>query len=240
LDTLAAIVAAVLEAHRQLHSAVAGELRAIAAGSGSFWAAAATALGLGMVHALTPSHGKAVLFTYFLGRAARPLAGMAAAAQIAALHVGSATLLVSLVGISSTVLGRSGGAAYALQAVSAAALVAVGAWYLYRAVAPSSAGDGAHRHALSGLTLAVGMLPCPLTMLILSTAFAHASLAIGLALVLVMGAGIAATIAMVGLIGILARRGLAAMAGIAPLLRGLEIASAAMILALGLSAIAAL
>lgn len=240
MDALVPIAAAFIEVHRQLHAAVAADLRAIAAGNGSAWAAAVTAFGLGMIHALTPGHGKAVLFSYFLGRRARPLAGAMVAAQIAGLHVGSATLLVSLVGLSSTALGRSSGAAYALQAFSAAGLAAAGAWYLYRAVVRSGTDNGPHGRAPSGLALAVGLAPCPLTMLILSAAFAHASLAIGVALVLVMGCGIAATIALVGLVGILARRSLTAMAHAAPLLRSLELASAAAILALGLSALAAL
>jgi ABC-type nickel/cobalt efflux system permease component RcnA len=67
-------------------------------GNGAFISVAALASCLGMVHALTPRHGKVVLFAYFLGRKARPWAGLLAAAQIACLHVGIAIVLVRAIG----------------------------------------------------------------------------------------------------------------------------------------------
>lgn len=227
-----------------MHHAVAGELRSISDGSGSLGMASATAFALGMVHALTPGHGKAVLLTYFLGRKARPWAGMAAAAQIAALHVGTATLLVLAVGAASSAFGRPSGVAAVLQGASAIGVTAVGFWYLWRAL--RRPGNPAHtpHHSHSGIALAVGLLPCPLTMLILSAAFAHDGLGLGLLLVLVMGLGIMATVGLVGSIAIAGQRGIAAGFGesrrYATALHGLEIASAAIILALGLSALAAL
>ncbi len=216
----------------------------MAGGDGSIWIAALTAFALGTVHALTPGHGKAVLFAYFLGRKAQPSAGVAAAVQIATLHVGSATLLVMAVGAASSALGRPSGAAFALQIASAIAVTGAGFWYLWRALRRGDQVPQATHHGYSGIALAVGLLPCPLTMLILSAAFAHASLGTGLLLVVVMGFGIMATIGFVGSIGIVAQRGI--MAGFdgarwyAALLRGLEIASAAAILALGVSSLAAL
>jgi ABC-type nickel/cobalt efflux system permease component RcnA len=241
VDFATTIAGHVLDLHRHMHAIVAGELRDLAGGRGSIAIALGTALVLGMVHALTPGHGKVVLLAYFLGRTARPWAGVAAAAQIAALHVGSAVLLVTAVGATATAFGRPTGVAAALQSASAVAVTALGCWYLWQAIRRGQTAATHHSH--SGISLAVGLLPCPLTMLILSAAFAHASIGIGLLLVLGMGFGIMATISLVGSLGIAAQRGLAAGIGgtrrFMALVHGLEVASALVILVLGISALGA-
>jgi nickel/cobalt transporter (NicO) family protein len=215
----------------------------LADGNGAFISVAALAFCLGMVHALTPGHGKVVLFAYFLGRKARPWAGLLAAAQIACLHVGTAIVLVLAIGGAAYVLGRPTGIAFVLQVISALAVTAAGAWYLKRAIGGSRPSAGAHSH--TGIATAVGLLPCPLTMLVLSAAFADATLGIGLMLVAVMGLGIMVTIGLVGSVGVAAQRGLAAGFGETPtrysaVLRCLEVGSSTAILFIGLSSLAAL
>jgi ABC-type nickel/cobalt efflux system permease component RcnA len=79
-DLIAAIAHHVLALHWQIHGAVAAQLKLLAGGDGSLLLACAAAFGLGIVHALTPGHGKAILFAYFVGRKAQPWAGLAAAA----------------------------------------------------------------------------------------------------------------------------------------------------------------
>jgi ABC-type nickel/cobalt efflux system permease component RcnA len=138
--------------------------------------AAGVAFVLGMVHALTPGHGKAILFSYFLGRRVRPWDGMVTAAQVAGLHIGTAATLVVAVGGAAYVLGRPAGVALALQGASALAVTVVGVWYLWRAVRGASALEPTHHH--SGVATAVGLLPCPLTMLVLSAAFERSLIAV--------------------------------------------------------------
>lgn len=198
------------------------------------WLAAGFAFVLGMLHAATPGHGKLVVFSYFFGREARPWAGIAAALKIAATHIGTAIALFAIADVTQTVFfGRATGSALILQAVSYAAIVIIGAVLLFRSLRPP-AGD---RGALSpALPLAVGLLPCPLTLLILSYALANASLAAGLILVTIMGIGIAVTISLVALLGMAARR--TALLAISVeryqgAMRGLEIVSASLILVLG-------
>jgi nickel/cobalt exporter len=215
----------------------------LADGNGAFISVAALAFCLGTVHALTPGHGKIVLFAYFLGRKARPWAGLLAAAQIACLHVGTAIVLVLAIGGAAYVLGRPTGIAFVLQVISALAVTAAGVWYLKRAIGGSRPPTGGQRHM--GIATAVGILPCPLTMLVLSAAFADATLGIGLMLVAVMGLGIMVTIGLVGSIGVVAQRGFAAGFGDAPtrysaILRCLEVGSSAAILVIGLSSLLAL
>jgi ABC-type nickel/cobalt efflux system permease component RcnA len=244
-DLVASIAHYVLDLHRQIHDAVASELRLIAGGEGSVIVACAAAFGLGMVHALTPDHGKAILFAYFLGRKAQPWAGLVAAAQVAGLHVGTATALVLAVGAASYAFGRPTGVALALQFCSAVTVTLVGAWYLWRSIVRRVPVEHSQTHGHSKLALAVGLLPCPLTMLVLSAAFSYANLGIGLLLVAVMGLGILATIGAVGSIGIGLQRVIAA--SLAPAgnryilaLQVLEVASATIILVLGISALTAI
>jgi nickel/cobalt transporter (NicO) family protein len=244
MDQLAWLFHQVLELHQQIHRDLSAQMSGLADGNGAFFAVAALAFCLGAVHALTPGHGKVVLFAYFLGRRARPWAGLLAAAQIACLHVGTAIVLVLAIGGAAYVLGRPTGVAFALQAISALAVTTAGAWYLKRALGGGSRSPlAAHSH--TGIATAVGILPCPLTMLILSAAFTDATLTIGLMLVAVMGLGIMVTIGLIGSIGVAAQRGLAAGFGEAPtrysaVLRCLEVGSAVAILVIGLSSLLAL
>ena len=187
------------------------------------------ALCLGMIHALTPGHGKAILFTYFLGRRARPWAGMMAAAQIAAMHIGTAIVLVMALGGTMSMFGRPTGAAAALQILSTPALTAAGCWYLWRAMRPPEISEQSAHHAAG--VLAVGLLPCPLTMMILSIALNHDNLGVGLGLVAMMGVGIMLTIGVFGSSGIILQRGIARgiearLNHYRAVVRGLEITSA--------------
>jgi len=134
--------------------------------------------------------------------------------------------------------------ALALQLCSAIAVTIVGTWYLWRSVARRVPLEQSQAHGHSKLALGVGVLPCPLTMLVLSATFSYSSLGIGLVLVAVMGFGILTTIAAIGSIGIALKRVIAI--SLAPgrsryvwTLQVLEVASAIIILALGISALTA-
>jgi nickel/cobalt transporter (NicO) family protein len=199
------------------------------------WLAAGFAFLLGMLHAATPGHGKLVVFTYFFGRDARPRAGVLASLKIAATHIATAIALFAVADVTQTVFfGRAAGSALALQALSYLAIVIIGAVLLYRSLGHPAAHEPPERSA--ALPFAVGLLPCPLTLLILSYALANASLAAGLVLVAIMGLGITVTISAVALLGMAARR--SALLAISPeryqgVIRILEIASSALIVLMG-------
>jgi ABC-type nickel/cobalt efflux system permease component RcnA len=237
-------VAWVLALQRELYLALGSRIQAIGDGPDGFLGAIALAFALGAVHALTPGHGKGVVFSYFLGARARPWSGVLMAVKIAATHAISAAVLVALVGSAASLFGRPSGVARILQATSYALIVAVGLWLFYRGVRDARRpplGDDAflHRRVSSGLLpVAVGLLPCPMTMLVLTYALLHATLLAGIILVVVMGVGVAVTIAVAGTAGIVARCGF--FARLDPrgrayviVLNGLQIASAAAIVVLG-------
>src|SRR5262249_48398602 len=151
----------------------------------------AVAFLFGMVHAFMPGHGKSVLVSYHLGRPSRLLDGVATGTLLALTHLGMAVLLV-LVGVA--VISRSlvaGGRAPAFELASAILIALIGCCLLIRAIWPPK-----HRDTRDGATLATvtGLVPCPLTTFILTYALARGRLAVGLAAVGGMLAGVIVTI----------------------------------------------
>jgi nickel/cobalt exporter len=200
----------------------------------------ALALALGSIHALTPGHGKSVVVSYFVGRDARPLAGFSMAARVALSHTLSAIVLVLLFGGGVTLLGRPSGAASTLQTASFALITVIGAYYVFRALRPRS--HEVHSTTPHVLPYAVGVLPCPLTMLVAGHAMVTGAYMTGLILAGLMGAGAALTIGLFGTAGIIARRGL--LGRIDPesrtfqaTLTAFEVSSSVVILVLGLTAL---
>lgn len=242
MNVFGAAVDWVLGAQRGLQQALAAPIRDMGTDAATTLAALGIAFALGTVHALTPGHGKAVVFSYFVGRRSRVPAGMAMAAKIALMHSASAALLVLLFGAATSSFGRPSGFAALLQTTSYAVIACIGAYYLWRSVC--RADEDGWKQANRGidtaaLPFAIGLLPCPLTMLVVSYALMQGLMLNGLILAAVIGAGAALTIGAVGTIGIVLRSGL--FRWLDPdarvyrsVLGGLEIASSAAILAVGL------
>lgn len=157
----------------------------------------------GMVHALMPGHGKTVLASYHLGRPSRLLDGVVSGTLLALTHVGLAVFFV-LAGVA--VISRSfaqGGRAPAFDKMSAALIVAIGLYLVYRAIRPAP-----HVHRRDGRTLAIaaGFVPCPLTTFILTYALVHDKLTIGLAAVIAMLGGVIVTLVSFAVAAVVARR----------------------------------
>jgi ABC-type nickel/cobalt efflux system permease component RcnA len=243
VDWINSPIASIMAVQRDVYAALGSRIEGMAGSAEAAAGAIAFALLLGMIHAMTPGHGKAVVFSYFLGARARPWGGVMMALKIASTHVLSAIALVALFGSAASMFGRPSGVAKGVQVTSYALIVIVGLWLSYRAVAEARrSGVPEHRHAHDRsrglLPFAIGLLPCPMTMLILTFAIAHATLVAGLVLTLFLGIGIAATIALVGTLGVVARLGIFARldpSGRVYLiaLNGFQIASCLAIVALG-------
>jgi nickel/cobalt exporter len=233
------LYAMVVQLQKVLKEELTDHVRTIADTGHIAPAIVALAFALGGIHALTPGHGKAVVVSYFLGRDVRPLAGFSMAARVALSHTLSAIALVILFGGGVTLLGRPSGAASTLQTVSYAMIATIGAYYVFRAIRPhAQRADAATPRVLP---YAVGVLPCPLTMLVAGHAMVIGAYVTGLFLAGLMGAGAALTIGLFGTAGIVVRRGL--LGRIDPeskMFRGtltaFEVGSSAVILVLGLMA----
>lgn len=220
----------------ELQSMISKQVRHIAETGTLAPSMIALAVALGTLHAMTPGHGKVVVVSYFLGHNARPVQGIAMAARVAFSHTTMAVLLVFFFGGAATFLGRPTGAASIVQSCSYALIALMGCYYLFRSLRSSN-----HLHNHVGiLSYAVGVLPCPLTMLVVGHAMILGAYLTGLALAGLMGAGAAVTIGVFALSGIVFRRGV--LGSVDPqgqalqiILTVLEVCSAAMILLLGLA-----
>ena len=173
----------------------------------------------GVVHTLGPGHGKFVIATYFIGREATLGRGFLMAGQIALTHVVMAVVLVWLGDVAIRLAFGDATADRWIRVASYATLVAVGLYLLFAGVRGALARRAApalhhrHRHGVSGdgkgpqglLSVAVGLAPCTGAILVMLFALANGMLLVGLVMVVAIGAGMAATMAAIGLVAIYAR-----------------------------------
>lgn len=141
----------VLEIQRRANAEVATHMNAIERGDdlGAFLLGLAIAFVYGVVHAFGPGHGKFVIVSYFLGREARIVRGVAMAVQIAVVHVIAAVVVVWLADLvlrSGFGIGLS--EVPGVRAASFLIIVGIGVYMLHQAVRTSrSAGaEGGDSH----------------------------------------------------------------------------------------------
>ena len=143
----------VLEIQRRTNAEVATHMNAIERGDdlGAFLFGLAIAFAYGVVHAFGPGHGKFVIVSYFLGREARVVRGVAMAVQIAFVHVIAAVVVVWLAdAVLRTGFGIGLSEVPGVRAASFLIIVGIGVYMLYRAVCISRGTDsevaGGHGH----------------------------------------------------------------------------------------------
>ena len=226
-----------MEFQRRANAEVSFHMNAVERGEefGAFLLALAVAFAYGAVHALGPGHGKVVVVSYFLGREARVMRGVAMAVQIAIVHVIAAVVIVWL---ADLVLRGGFGLGLSdvpgVRAASFLIIVGIGLTMLVRAVRASlraragnapghEPGQGhGHRHhrghghghghghadraEVGLLALAAGMVPCPGAVLIMLYAVANDMIVPGSLLVAAMSLGIGSSICVLGVGAILARQ----------------------------------
>jgi len=217
----------------RMNKALAGQMRAIRDGEGLTAIAGSLAAGIalaflyGALHVAGPGHGKAVIVSYFLGRQARISRGLWLGLQIAVTHVVAAIVLVWVADIAlRQAFGGTPAELRAVQAVSYGAIVAIGLHMLWQAVrrlrgqpvaelcehhGHSHGHDDGHdqrrEHARQGvLSFAVGLVPCTGATLVMLYALANGIVYAGIIMVLAIGFGMAAAMAIIGVATILARR----------------------------------
>ncbi|MBN8916358.1 MAG: sulfite exporter TauE/SafE family protein [Rhizobiales bacterium] len=225
-----------LDLQRWLYGGALDALNALrTVGIGGLPALIGAAFGFGMLHALLPGHGKAVLASHYAGDG-RILGALGASAVLILTHVGSAVLLV--LGGFAVLRNTIGGAGRApmLEQASQMLIVLVGLWLLWRAVRPHS-----HDHDRSGPALAfvTGLVPCPLTTFIMTYALAHGVLVSGLVLSGTFAVGMIVTVASFPLLAVLLRTRLMPLLARTEVLRArtghiLEVGAALAVILLGL------
>lgn len=194
---------------REIYLAFAEHIKAFAAGGG--WNAFLVYLPMGILfgaaHALMPGHSKTILATYLAASPLGLIRGLTVSMVLSFTHVTLSVLIVllalPLVSFSSFV---NPGRAPMLEDLSRGLLGLIGLWMLYRAFQKRQ-----HTHD-QGEGLAVGfmagLIPCPLTLFVMTFAVSRGVPEAGVAFAAVMMLGVALTLSIVAAATILFRQGM--------------------------------
>lgn len=163
-------------------------------------AMAPAGVALGLIHALTPGHGKSLLAVYAIGSGVSILRSACTALLLAAIHIGSAVVLAL---IASPLISRSlasAGRAPAIEQLAGIILISFGIWMMAKAVLARP-----HNHQ-SGFAVALGggLAPCPITLMAMIFAISRGVMTAGIAFALFMLAGIALTLCAIAVTGAVA------------------------------------
>lgn len=210
----------IVEFQREIYLALADQIKALAGGGG--WTNFAAFLPMGIVfgaaHALTPGHSKAVLATYLAGSDIGVRRGLLTSLLLSFTHVTTAVLIAVLsLPLVSIALG-SVGRAPLLEDLSRGLLGLIGLWMIWRAVRSRHA----HSHP-EAFGFTAGLIPCPLTLFVMTFAISRGVPAAGMAFAVTMMAGVLVTLSAVALAATLFRREVARLTASRPrLLQGLS------------------
>ena len=155
----------------------------------------------GAAHALTPGHSKSELAAYILGSGLKPARALLTSFVLSVTHISSAVLLAVVTNslVKRTLVGA--GQAPALEWTSRLILIAIGLWLIYRAV---RARPHVHREGMATGFIA-GLIPCPLTLFIMSLAMSRGAPEAGLAFSVSMLLGVGAILGAIAVIAAAAR-----------------------------------
>jgi ABC-type nickel/cobalt efflux system permease component RcnA len=155
----------------------------------------------GAVHALTPGHSKAVLATYLAGSEAKIARGLITSLTLSFTHVTIAVLIAVLsLPVVSIALG-SVGRAPLLEDVSRGLRGLIGAWMLWRALRHGHH----HKHENEAFGVMAGLIPCPLTLFVMTFAMVRGVPLAGLLFAGTMMIGVALTLSVVAVLSIFLR-----------------------------------
>lgn len=200
------MIQALFDYQREIYLAVAQHLKAFA-GDGN-WLTLLAVLPMGVVfgaaHALTPGHSKTLLAAYIAGSQVKLARGLLASLALSFTHITLAVLIavlaLPLVSISLGSVGR----APALETLSRGLLGLIGVWIIWRAL------RGRHHHHVhegEAVGFMAGLIPCPLTLFVMTYAISRGIPWAGLVFAVAMMVGVAITLGIVVLLAVLFRSG---------------------------------
>jgi nickel/cobalt transporter (NicO) family protein len=195
----------IVSVQREIYLAFAEQIKAFAAGGG--WSAFLGFLPMGIVfgavHALTPGHSKTLLASYLAGSPLGLKRGLGVSLVLSFTHV-SMSVLIALLSLPlvSIALG-SVGRAPLLEDISRGLLGLIGVWMLLRALRRKAHG---HSHG-EGMAfgLMAGLIPCPLTLFVMTFSISRGVPQAGIAFAITMMAGVALTLSAVALTSVFSR-----------------------------------
>jgi ABC-type nickel/cobalt efflux system permease component RcnA len=195
-----------VEVQRSIYAALSEDIATFA--EDRHWSTLFAMLPLGIVfgaaHAMTPGHSKAVLATYILGSGLKPVRALLASFALSLTHVSSAVVLAVVTNslVTRTLVGA--GRAPSLELTSRLMLVGIGIWLIFRAI---RARPHIHREGIAVGVMA-GLIPCPLTLFVMTFALSRSVPEAGLAFSVSMLMGVAAVLGAVAVTSAVARNSL--------------------------------
>ncbi len=195
-----------IDVQRSIYAALSSDITAYAHSRDIAALLAVLPLGIvfGAAHALTPGHSKSVLAAYILGSGLKPAHALLTSFVLSVTHISSAVLLAVVTNSLVKRMLVGAGQAPALEWTSRLILVAIGLWLVYRAMRtrPHVHGEGIATGFIAGL------IPCPLTLFVMSLAMSRGALEAGMAFSVSMLLGVAAVLGVVAVVSAIARKSL--------------------------------
>lgn len=192
----------IIEYQKETYLAFGEHISTFANGGGSaaFLAFLPMGLLLGAVHALMPGHSKLLMATYVVGSKGGLRSALLTAFVLAATHITISVLIILLsLPLIDYMFGGSGpGSSPVLEHVSRGLIGLIGIWMIWRGLRA-----GSHDHARregAGFGFVAGLIPCPLTLFVMTYATARGVPAAGLLFAILMLAGVALTLSGVALL----------------------------------------
>lgn len=148
----------------------------------------------GAAHALTPGHSKTTLALWTAGTGTRHREALGTAVLLAATHIAMSVLIV-LIALPIVSMARGEvGRAPLLEAPSQVLLGIAGVWLIWQ-------GWRGHTHRVQGrwFAVAAGLVPCPLTLFVMTFAAAHGVTPAGIAFAAMTAVGVAVVLGTVAL-----------------------------------------
>lgn len=194
------------DVQRSIYSALTSDITAYSHSRnfGALMAMLPLGIVFGAAHALTPGHSKSVLAVYILGSGLKPSRALLASFVLSVTHISSAVLLAL---VTNSLVTRSlvgAGRAPSIEWTSRLILVAIGLWLIFRAIRakPHAHGEGVATGFIAGL------IPCPLTLFVMTLALSRGAPEAGLAFSVSMLIGVATVLGAVALVSAFARTSL--------------------------------
>ncbi|MER8499348.1 ABC transporter permease [Mesorhizobium sp. M1142] len=192
-----------VEFQRTIYLALAEQIKLLSTGGDWLGFTAFLPMGVlfGAAHALTPGHSKAVLATYLAGSDAKVARGLLVSITLSVTHVTIAVVIAALsLPLVSIALG-SVGRAPLLEDISRGLLGLIGLWMLWRALSHGHH----HKHEGEAVGFMAGLIPCPLTLFVMTFAISRSVPVAGLLFAGTMMIGVAITLSAVAILSILLR-----------------------------------
>ena len=197
------MMAFLIDVQRNIYAALTSDITAYSNSRDITALLAVLPLGVvfGAAHALTPGHSKSVFAAYILGSGLKPSRALLTSFVLSVTHISSAVLLAL---VTNSLVTRSlvgAGRAPSIEWTSRLILVAIGLWLIFRAIRarPHVHGEGIATGFIAGL------IPCPLTLFVMTLALSRGAPEAGLAFSVSMLLGVAAILGSVAVVSAVAR-----------------------------------